>query len=54
MHKANIVATFYELETAYKFIARVLNKWDFNKPNDLPSNNDLKTEWGKFEYNIPV
>ncbi|APU97872.1 hypothetical protein BV902_17315 [Sphingobacterium sp. B29] len=52
-HKAKVVANFYDLETADKFIARVLNKWDFNKPNELPSNNDLKSEWGKFEYNKP-
>jgi len=52
-HKAKVVATFYDLETADNFIARVLNKWDFNKPNELPSNDELKSEWGKFEYNIP-
>ncbi|WP_293942786.1 MULTISPECIES: hypothetical protein [unclassified Sphingobacterium] len=52
-HKAKVVATFYDLDTADKFIERVLNKWNFNKPNELPSNDDLKSEWGKFEYNIP-
>lgn len=52
-HRAKVVATFYDLETADKFIVRVLDKWDFNKPNELPSNDDLKSEWGKFEYNKP-
>lgn len=50
-HKAKVVATFYDLETADKFIARVLNKWNFSNPDELPSNDELKFEWTRFEYN---
>ena len=50
-HKAKVVATFYDLDIAEKFIARVLAKWDFINLNKLPTNDEIKFEWMRFEYN---
>lgn len=51
-HRARVVATFYDVETADKFIARALDRWDFSNPNELPSNDDIKFDWGRFECNL--
>ncbi len=53
-HTAKIVATFYDLGKANKFIVRVLDKWDFSNPELLPANDDLKSEWIRFEFDTQI